>query len=50
MVDGSKMIGFPLVITDSENDTPGIEPGLLGWHTSGLTTERHEVRCIVPCN
>ena len=34
--DGSRMIGFPLVIADSEQDRPGIEPGPLGWYTSGL--------------
>ena len=26
MVDGSNMIGFPLVIPDSERDMPGIKP------------------------
>ena len=38
------MIRFPLVIADSERDMPGIEPGLLGWHTSALTTDLQEVR------
>ena len=33
------MIGFPLVISVSERDMPGIEPGPLGWHTSTLTNE-----------
>ena len=37
------MIGFPLVIADSEPDMPKIEPGPLGWHTSTLTTELQEV-------
>ena len=44
VVDGSSMIGFPLyLIADSEWDMPAIEPGLLGWHTSALTTELKEV-------
>ena len=43
-VDGSSMIGFPLVIAVSERDMPGIEPGPLGWHTSALTNELQEVR------
>ena len=43
MVDGSSMIGFPLVIADSERDIPGIEPGPLGWYTSALTTGLQEV-------
>ena len=30
VVDGSSMIGFPLVIADSQQDMPGMEPGLLG--------------------
>ena len=38
MVDGSSMMGFPLVIADSERDIPGIETGPLGWYTSALTT------------
>ena len=37
------MIGFPLVISVSERDMPGIEPGPLGWHTSALTNELQEV-------
>ena len=44
MVDGSSMIGFPLVITDSEQDMPGIEPWPLGWQTGALTTKLQEVR------
>ena len=40
-VGGSSMIGYPLVIADSKRDMPGIEHGLLGWHTSALTTELH---------
>ena len=39
MLGGSSMIGFPLVIAVSERDMPGIEPGVLGWHTSVLTNE-----------
>ena len=42
MVDGSSMIGFSPVITDSERDMLGIEPGPLGSHTSALTTELQE--------
>ena len=38
MVDGCSMVGFPLVIVDSELDIPGTKPGPLGWHTSTLTT------------
>ena len=34
MVDGSSIIGFPLVIADSEEDMQGIEPGPLSRHTS----------------
>ena len=37
--DGSSMIGFPLIIADSERDMPGIKPEPLGWQTSALTTE-----------
>ena len=37
------MIGFPLVIAESERDMPGIRPGPLGWHTNALTTELQEV-------
>ena len=37
MVDDSSMIGFLLVIADSEQDIPGIEPGPLCWHISILT-------------
>ena len=44
VVGGSSMIGFPLVISVSERDMPGIEPGPLGWHTSALTNELKEVR------
>ena len=43
MLDGSSMIGFPLVIADSERDMPGIEPGQLGWYISALTTGLQEV-------
>ena len=32
--DGRSMIGFLLVIADSERDMPGIETGPQGWHTS----------------
>ena len=35
---------FPLVIADSEQDMPGIEPGPLGWYTTALTTRLQEVR------
>ena len=38
------MIRFPLVIAVSEREMPGIEPGLLGWHTIALTNELQEVR------
>ena len=41
---GRSMIGFPLVIADSERDMPGIEPGPLGWYASALTTGIQEVR------
>jgi hypothetical protein len=44
MVEGSSMIGIPLVIVVSERDMPGIEPGSLGWHTSDLINEPPEVR------
>ena len=44
VVDGSSMIGFPLVMADSERDMPGIEHGPLGWQLSALTTELQEVR------
>ena len=44
VVGGSSMTGFPLVIAVSERDMPGIEPGPLGWHTSALINELHEVR------
>ena len=37
------MIGFPLVIVDSKQDMPGIEPGPLGWYTSKITTGLQEV-------
>ena len=39
VLDGSSMVGFPLVIADSLQDIPGIEPGPLGWHTNALTTQ-----------
>ena len=42
MVGGSSMIRFPLVISDSEPYMPGIETGLLGWHTSAKTNELEE--------
>jgi hypothetical protein len=32
------------VIAVSEQDIPGIEPGLIGRHTSALTNELQEVR------
>ena len=47
VVDGSNIIGFPIVIADSEQDMPGNEPGLLGWHKSALTTELQEVRQLI---
>ena len=43
VVTDSSMIGFPLVIVDSERDMPGFELGLLCWQTSALTTELQEV-------
>ena len=43
VADYSSMIGFPLLIDESEQDMPGIEPGPLGWDTSALTTELQEV-------
>ena len=43
MVDGSIMVGFPIVIADSERDMTGIEPGPLGWHSSALTNELQEL-------
>ena len=43
VMGGSSMIGFPLVIADSERDMPGIEPGPLDWHTRALTNELQEV-------
>ena len=46
VVDGSRMIGIPLSIVDSEWDMPWIEPGPLGWHTSALTNELQEVRLV----
>ena len=33
MVDGSSMIGFPLIIADIERDMPGSKPGPLGLHS-----------------
>ena len=30
LIDGISMIGFPIVIADSDLDIPGIKPGLLG--------------------
>ena len=34
VVGGNSIIwGFPLVIANSEQDMPGIEPGPLGWAT-----------------
>jgi hypothetical protein len=44
MVDGNSMIGFLLVIADSEQDVLGIKPGPLVWPTSALTTLLQEVR------
>ena len=43
MVGGINMTRFPLVIAVSERDMQGIEPGLLGWHTSALTNEFQKV-------
>ena len=37
VVGGSSLIGFPLVIADSEQIILGMEYGPLGWHTSALT-------------
>ena len=37
-VDGSSMLGVPLVIADSERDMPELEPEPLGWYGSTLTT------------
>ena len=39
---GHSLMGFTLVISDL-NWTARIEPGLLSWHTSSLTTELQEV-------
>ena len=50
VVDGRSMIGFPLVITDSERDMPGIKPGPLGWQTSALTNELQEVMSFWGCS
>ena len=36
VVGGSSIIGFPLLIADSERDMSGIEPGPLGWPTTEL--------------
>ena len=47
VVDGSSMVGFPLVKADSEQDMPGIEHWPLGWHSTALTTELQEVRKFV---
>jgi hypothetical protein len=44
LVVGSSIIGFPLLRAVSEQDMPGIKPGLLGWHTSTLTNELQEER------
>jgi hypothetical protein len=44
MVDGSSMIGFPLVIAVSEWDIPEIKPWTLGCNTSALTNEIQEER------
>ena len=35
---------------DSERDMPGIGPGPLGWYTSALTNELHEVSSWIICN
>jgi hypothetical protein len=47
MVGGSSIIGFPLVIADSERDMPVIKPGPLGYYTSALTNKLQEVRQYV---
>ena len=49
----SSVIGFPLVIADSERDMQGIEHEPLGWHTSTLTFVLQEVRwqsCEIICH
>ena len=38
------MIRFPLVITVSKRDMPGIKPGPLGWQNSAPSNELQEVR------
>ena len=38
-VGGSSMIGIALVIAVNKRDMPGIEPGVLVWHTSALTNK-----------
>jgi hypothetical protein len=38
------MIRFLVVIYDSFQEMPGINPGPLGWHISGLNTEIVEVK------
>ena len=45
-VNGSSMVGFPLLIADFERDMPGIEPALLDWYTSTLTTGLQEVLSV----
>ena len=47
-MDSSSMIGSPIVITDSERDMPGIEPGPLGWHTSPRDTRSKAIMVRVP--
>ena len=44
VVGGSSMIGFALIIAESEQDMLEIKSWALGWHTSTLTTELQEVR------
>ena len=39
VVDDSSMIGFHLIIDESEQNMPGIHAGLLAWHTRALTNE-----------
>ena len=46
VVDGSGMVGFPLVILIAGR--PGIEPGQIGWDTSNLTTQLQELSHVVP--
>ena len=43
VVNGSSMIGFTIVIAESERDMPGIEPVPPGTRSSQLDTRREAI-------